>query len=93
MATTFFLDARCMGQEQLHNYLMEHLPLPNYYGGNLDALHDCLTELSDTQLIISHTKEAAPFFARVERVLFDSAKENPALSVVFYEGNFPKEIG
>lgn len=28
-----------------HNYLMEALALPDYYGKNLDALYDCLTEM------------------------------------------------
>ena len=33
-------------KEQLHELLIQRLPLPAYYGKNLDALHDCLTELS-----------------------------------------------
>ncbi|WP_407377308.1 barstar family protein [Methanobrevibacter sp.] len=28
-----------------HEYLMEALDLPDYYGRNLDALYDCLTEM------------------------------------------------
>lgn len=28
-----------------HDYLMEALDLPDYYGKNLDALYDCLTEM------------------------------------------------
>lgn len=28
-----------------HDYLMEVLGLPDYYGKNLDALYDCLTEM------------------------------------------------
>ncbi|MCI7107412.1 MAG: barstar family protein [Agathobacter sp.] len=31
-------------KEKLHQYLKEQLALPDYYGNNLDALHDCLTE-------------------------------------------------
>ena len=38
----------------LHNYLHKALELPEYYGMNLDALHDCLTELAvPTELVIS----------------------------------------
>ena len=31
-------------KSSLHQYLKEQLLLPEYYGNNLDALHDCLTE-------------------------------------------------
>ena len=30
--------------EDGHNYLKEVLNFPDYYGKNLDALYDCLTE-------------------------------------------------
>lgn len=39
------LDGR-MIQKQGHDYLMEALDFPDYYGKNLDALYDCLTEIS-----------------------------------------------
>lgn len=29
-----------------HDYIMEALDFPEYYGKNLDALYDCLTEIS-----------------------------------------------
>lgn len=32
-------------KKQGHDYLMEALNLPDYYGKNLDALYDCLTEM------------------------------------------------
>ena len=32
-------------KERGHDYLMEALSLPDYYGKNLDALYDCLTEM------------------------------------------------
>ncbi len=32
---------------EAHKYLREALNFPEYYGENLDALHDCLTELDD----------------------------------------------
>ena len=35
-----------------HDYLMNALNLPDYYGKNLDALYDCLTEMEcDIELI------------------------------------------
>ena len=32
---------------QVHDYLKEMLEFPEYYGKNLDALHDCLTDLEN----------------------------------------------
>lgn len=29
---------------ELHIYLKRELQLPDYYGNNMDALHDCLSE-------------------------------------------------
>ena len=37
----------------LHKYLHTALALPEYYGANLDALYDCLTEMSEpTELVV-----------------------------------------
>ena len=41
-------------REQLHKYLKQELKLPDYYGNNLDALHDCLTEKGDIRTITIH---------------------------------------
>ncbi|MBQ1631937.1 MAG: barstar family protein [Clostridia bacterium] len=41
------MDGRRMTSvEQTHAYLAKTLRLPDYYGKNLDALHDCLTDFS-----------------------------------------------
>lgn len=34
--------------EKLHEALKEAFEFPEYYGGNLDALHDCLTDIAVT---------------------------------------------
>ena len=39
-------------EEEVQERLMESLPLPDYYGGNLDALYDVLTEMGDGWHII-----------------------------------------
>lgn len=33
-------------KQELHHYLAKELNFPDYYGNNLDALYDCLTEIS-----------------------------------------------
>ena len=38
------LDGKLI-KEEGHDYLMRALNLPDYYGKNLDALYDCLTEI------------------------------------------------
>ena len=58
-------------REALHQALAAGLHLPEWYGGNLDALHDCL----------SQPGVAAAF----RRVLADCAAENPQFSVVWEE--------
>ena len=40
----------------LHKYLHTALALPEYYGANLDALYDCLTEIAEpTELVVPKT--------------------------------------
>ena len=47
------IDGRRMTSvEATHKYLARTLRLPEYYGNNLDALHDCLTDLSRDVWII-----------------------------------------
>ena len=47
------LDGRKMdGRAAVHAELREKLALPDYYGGNLDALNDCLGELRQRPLVV-----------------------------------------
>ena len=78
---TVVLDARCMTRENAHDYLKQMLRLPDWYGANLDALHDCLTDLPETTLVIEHAAQAEEYFLRVRRVLHAAARDNPALTV------------
>ena len=51
-------DIDCAGiadRRALHATLKEALALPEYYGNNLDALADCLSDLfEDTCLVLRH---------------------------------------
>jgi len=64
------LDAAKMtDKEASHAYLKEVLELPEYYGHNLDALHDCLEEMTDVEIIVENKKNAGNYYKYVARVL------------------------
>lgn len=77
-----YLDGRALdSREALHQALSALLAFPAYYGKNLDALHDCLTDLSDpVHLTVLHAQaleDALGAYCRsFQRVLSDSAQEN-----------------
>ena len=54
-----------------HVYLKEVFNLPEYYGNNLDALHDCLEEMKDLEIKVENEEEAGAYFRYVKRVLDD----------------------
>ena len=85
----FVLDvSACETSEDLHRALAEGLRFPAWCGGNLDALHDCLTDLHEpTELIVRGETALDALLGRrasaFRRVLDDSAEENPHLTVRF----------
>lgn len=69
-------------REHLHEILARELELPDWYGRNLDALYDCLTDrFTDTVISVVNLEqldsELQQYCARLIRVLRDSAAENP----------------
>ena len=87
----FILDvSACKSAEDLHRALADGLRFPAWYGGNLDALHDCLTDLTEPTELVICCKDALDTLlgrrgAAFCRVLRDSAEENPNLTVRFEE--------
>lgn len=85
----FVLDAsRVADRQALHRALAEGLRFPAWYGGNLDALYDCLTAISEpVELEICHgaaLEVALGSYAEAFRsVLEDSAAENPNLKLIW----------
>ena len=74
----------------LHALLREGLKLPEWYGNNLDAAHDCLTALTgDTILTVTHAAALREALGRYGDtflgMLRDCAGENPHLRVVISE--------
>lgn len=63
-----------------HPYLAKLLPLPDYYGNNLDALYDCLTDMAPcTVVLLGPDALAGGYGARVLQAFTDAARENPGL--------------
>lgn len=74
------------GLMALHSYLHQALELPEYYGTNLDALYDCLTEISEeTELIVPAKVESDEYLGwygkQLLQVMQDAAAENGRLHI------------
>ena len=84
---TLYLDG-IKDRESLHSRLQGSLMLPSYYGRNLDALKDCLTDVrEDTELVVygwDALSEAMPSYsAALRSVLEDAAAEDPHIKLRF----------
>ena len=70
--------------DAVYDYLTEELSFPDWFGRNLDALHDCLTDISSpTRLVLTGTD--SPCARHFLRVFRDAARKNRNLSVEVLE--------
>ena len=87
---TIRLDgARLRDREEAMEQLGRALELPEWWGRNLDALHDCLTGPGQPVRLELHGREAmeeTAFGRLLLRVLEDAAAENPGLAVELRQG-------
>ena len=69
----------------LHIYLQYMLDLPAYYGKNLDALYDCLTDIGEETKLVVRAQgvrgELTAYLPRLMKVLTDAAEYNTHLTV------------
>lgn len=83
------IDAlRITNKQDLHSYIKEAFGFPEYYGKNLDALYDCLSELDeDTDIVFDkRTLELILDNAYAYKVLMvfgKAAAVNPHLKIRF----------
>ena len=75
-------------RDSLHQCLRDGLPLPEWYGNNLDALYDSMTEMSVPVTIRFLGSEKAQdrlgdYFEMFRRVLQDVQSDLPGLTVFF----------
>ena len=70
-------------KQELHECIAEALHFPDWYGCNLDALMDCLTDLDETTVVLIGRErvgfDADGFWETFE----DAERENPNLTVIF----------
>lgn len=88
MKWTIELDAAELtgDKEKAHEYLKEVFRFADYYGKNLDALHDCLSEIHDQTEICMDQKTlmamaSENYSYRILSVMCDTAIENPWLKI------------
>lgn len=71
-------------RDEAMEFLGRALYLPEWWGRNLDALHDCLTDLDRPVKLVLRDRaelESSPFGRNLLRVLRDSAAECPRLEL------------
>lgn len=79
--------ARIADMDALHTALAEGLGFPAWYGRNLDALYDLLTEPMEPVTLTIYDFDAlaqslGDRAAALRRVLTDAGQENPDLTVL-----------
>ncbi len=89
MKTILIDGSEITSRENAHAQLFAKLSFPDYYGGNLDALHDCLTGINEpTHIILEHCDDVllslGSYGAALLRVLNVSSTENDYLTVSFH---------
>ncbi len=81
------LEGRAMtDRPAAHSHLVERLELPTYYGRNLDALYDMLTEIgSDTEIILEDPAAVIENLGKYGEAMLstmqEAAEANPHLTI------------
>lgn len=81
------LEGRAMtDRPTAHSHLAQRLDLPTYYGRNLDALYDVLTEIgADTELILEDPAAVVENLGKYGEALLstmqEAAEANPHLII------------
>lgn len=87
--TEITIDCRgFVPRSDLHKAFADALSFPDHYGNNLDALHDCLTDIvQPTRLRLLHwdaAEESLGQYARcTKKVILEAAIQNTNLAVTF----------
>ena len=82
MKTVTLDGAVLASKEALHQTLAQALAFPDWYGGNLDALFDCLTDLSEeVSITLLNWDGLGDYGQRGKKVLLAAARENDRITL------------
>lgn len=83
----YTLDCRAMtDRAAAHAHLRWALGLPAYYGGNLDALYDCLWELPPCRIRVLYASaltQLGEYGLALEQTLRDAAQDGGRIELSF----------
>jgi ribonuclease inhibitor len=73
---------------EIHERIRRGLPVPEYYGNNLDALHDVLAECADgTEIVFENSSETAPnmqgYVEALRWMCSETTEEYPRILIEF----------
>ena len=75
-------EADHASKESVLSYIARELEFPEYYGHNLDALYDCLTDIEEpVSILVDPEQQPSAWFRQICTVLRDAAEENGYLEV------------
>lgn len=90
MEKVFYIDLfEVYSREDFQELLVKELPLPDYYGKNLDALYEVLGDYGNEWNIIFYNSKFARwrlgrYFEAVERLCEDACRDTEGLKIRFY---------
>ena len=67
-------------KEEMHKYLAEKFEFPDYYGGNLDALFECLTDIAEPTAV-NIINAINDYDEQIINVITSAEEENDNLAV------------
>ncbi|WP_024866194.1 barstar family protein [Butyrivibrio sp. FCS014] len=91
MEKVFYIDLKDItNKSELHRLLSRELPLPDYYGNNLDALYDVLTDNGDSWNLIFYNQPKSPseefekYLGKLRKMCARAASECDNLQIRFF---------
>ena len=95
MKKIFLNCEKLLERKQAHLYLAQMLDFPDYYGKNLDALYDCLTEIGECTIVLEGEnvlRQSNGYGARILKVLEDAAQADFGLRLEVQEAEAKNQL-